>query len=79
MATSSASPSATISDNRFARYTVDNHSAPIWIASLLSLIFAFCVLGVRLGFVKLNAHGFDDVVLTMAHVRITNTLTSACS
>lgn len=69
-----ATPANTVStfDNRFARYTVDNHSAPIWIASLLSLIFAFCIISVRLGYVKLNAHGFDDVVLIVAHVRITN-------
>jgi hypothetical protein len=59
---------STAPDNRFARFTTDNHSAPIWIASLLSLIFAFCILAVRLGFVKWNAHGLDDVVLTLAHV-----------
>ncbi|KAF1951907.1 hypothetical protein CC80DRAFT_189113 [Byssothecium circinans] len=53
---------STAPDNRFARFTTDNHSAPIWIASLQSLIFAFCILAVRLGFVKWNAHGLDDVV-----------------
>jgi hypothetical protein len=60
----------TSSDNRFAQFTADNHSAPIWIASILSLLFAICILAVRLGFVKWNAHGLDDVVLTLAHVSV---------
>ncbi|KAJ8117396.1 hypothetical protein OPT61_g1387 [Boeremia exigua] len=60
--------SAAADENRFARYTANNHSAPIWITSLLSLIFSFCILGVRLFYVKLNAHGRDDVALTVAHL-----------
>jgi hypothetical protein len=60
--------STSSSDNRFARFTAENHSAPIWISTLLSLIFAICILAVRLGFVKWNARGLDDVVLTLAHV-----------
>jgi hypothetical protein len=56
--------------NRFARYTPDNHSAPLWIASVLSFIFAFLVLGVRLGYVKLKLYGIDDVVLSLAHVSL---------
>jgi hypothetical protein len=54
--------------NRFAHFTVDDHSAPIWIASILSLAFAFLILAVRLLFVKWNMHGRDDVLLTLAHV-----------
>ncbi|KAH6838431.1 hypothetical protein B0T12DRAFT_400779 [Alternaria alternata] len=58
---------STAPGHRFAPPTADNHSAPIWIASILSLIFAFCILAVRLGFVKWNAHGLDDFVLILAH------------
>ncbi|KAF2190330.1 hypothetical protein K469DRAFT_561378 [Zopfia rhizophila CBS 207.26] len=61
-------PLATPSGSRFARYTQDNHSAPIWIASILCLLFAYAVLSVRLGFVKWNLHGLDDVILTLAHL-----------
>lgn len=69
MATLSSSAAlATPSDNRFARFTSEDHSAPIWIASILSLIFAVLILAVRLGFVKWNMHGLDDLVLTLAHV-----------
>jgi hypothetical protein len=60
--------SATASGNRFARFTPENHSAPIWIASILSPIFACLILAVRLGIVKWNVHGLDDVLLTLAHV-----------
>jgi hypothetical protein len=58
----------TLSENRFARFTPDDHSAPVWISSFLSLIYAVCILAIRLGFVKLGAHGLDDAVLTIAHV-----------
>jgi hypothetical protein len=58
------------SDYRFARFTPDDHSAVLWVTLLLSLIYAILVLAVRLGFVKLRAHGLDDVVLSVAHVRI---------
>jgi hypothetical protein len=57
-----------LEENRFSRFTPDDHSSPIWISSFLSLIYAVCILAVRLGFVKLGAHGLDDVVLTIAHV-----------
>jgi len=62
---------ATGPDNRFARYNDDDHSAPIWIASILSLIFAYLILSIRLGFVKWNIHGLDDVLLTIGHVSTT--------
>jgi hypothetical protein len=55
-------------DNRFARFTVDDHSAPIWIASILSMAFAYLILAVRLLYVKWNMHGLDDALLTLAHV-----------
>ena len=55
-------------ENRFTRFTPDDHSALLWVVQLLSLIYALLVLAVRLGFVKWRAHGFDDMVLTLAHV-----------
>ena len=71
MASSSSAPQPIgESDIRFARFTPDNHSAVLWITSLLSLIYAILVLIVRLGFVKRRAHGLDDVVVTLAHVCI---------
>jgi hypothetical protein len=57
-----------IEENRFARFTTDDHSALLWVVQLLSLIYALLVLAVRLGFVKWRAHGLDDIVLTLAHV-----------
>lgn len=56
------------SGNRFARFNEDDHSAPIWIASILSLIFAYLILSIRLGYVKWNNHGFDDFFLAIGHV-----------
>ena len=64
-----ASSPAPQPDNRFARFTADDHSAPIWIASLLAFSFAYIILIIRLLFVKWNMHGVDDVLLTLAHVR----------
>jgi hypothetical protein len=69
---------STAPGHRFAPPTADNHSAPIWIASILSLIFAFCILAVRLGFVKWNAHGLDDFVLILAHVSARKHPTAYC-
>lgn len=53
---------------RFTRFTPDNHSALIWIASLLSLIYPILVLFVRLGFVKKGAYSLDDAIISLAHV-----------
>ena len=64
----SAIPSTPPGTSRFAPYTSENHSAPIWIASILAFIFSFLVLAVRLLFVKWKIHGIDDVVLIIAHV-----------
>ncbi|KAI5777062.1 hypothetical protein EDC01DRAFT_779984 [Geopyxis carbonaria] len=59
---------SSIADNRFARYTSTDHSAPVWIATLLSLIFSFLILTVRLAWVKWKRHGLDDLILVMAHL-----------
>ncbi|KAF2121707.1 hypothetical protein BDV96DRAFT_218452 [Lophiotrema nucula] len=45
--------------NRFAPFTPDNHSAPLWIASLLGLIYVIGVLLIRL-FIKVKVLGLDD-------------------
>ncbi|KAF2795956.1 hypothetical protein K505DRAFT_5699 [Melanomma pulvis-pyrius CBS 109.77] len=55
-------------DNRFARFNDEDHSAPMWIASILAIVFAYLIMAIRLLFVKWNMYGFDDVVLTMAHL-----------
>ena len=60
--------------DRFSRFTKDDHSAVLWIVSLLSLIYASLLLLVRLTFVKNRAHGFDDVAITLAHVCLTNSI-----
>ena len=65
---SSPAALAAPSDNRFAPFTPEDHSAPIWIASILSFIFAYTILLVRLGFVKWNMHGLDDMLLTLGHL-----------
>ncbi|KAF2828274.1 hypothetical protein CC86DRAFT_405279 [Ophiobolus disseminans] len=56
------------SDYRFARFTPDDHSAVLWVSSLLSLIYATLVLTVRLTFVKRRAHALDDILITVAHL-----------
>ncbi|KAF5849431.1 hypothetical protein GGP41_006348 [Bipolaris sorokiniana] len=64
MAFSTASPS----DYRFARITPHDHSATLWIITILSPIYATLVLGIRLGYAKWRAYGFDDLVVVLAHV-----------
>jgi hypothetical protein len=54
--------------DRFAHLTPNDHSAPLWVVTLLCSIYAVLVLVVRLGYVKWRAHGLDDVVLSLAHV-----------
>ncbi|KAF2713002.1 hypothetical protein K504DRAFT_461591 [Pleomassaria siparia CBS 279.74] len=66
MASSTDAPTSV--GNRFARFTPDDHSAPIWIATILALIFAYLILLIRLLFVKKNRYGIDDVLLTLAHI-----------
>jgi hypothetical protein len=56
------------SGDPFARITTDNHSATLWVVTLLSTIYAILVLAVRLGFTKWRAHALDDIIVTIAHV-----------
>ncbi|XP_014555380.1 hypothetical protein COCVIDRAFT_38882 [Bipolaris victoriae FI3] len=56
------------SEYRFTRVTTDDHSATIWIVSVLSLIYVVLALAVRLGYTKWRAHALDDIVVTFAHL-----------
>ncbi|EUC46624.1 hypothetical protein COCMIDRAFT_35735 [Bipolaris oryzae ATCC 44560] len=64
MAFSTASPS----DYRFARITPHDHSATLWIITILSPIYATLVLGVRLGYTKWRAYSVDDLLIVLAHI-----------
>ncbi|OAG20763.1 hypothetical protein CC77DRAFT_80145 [Alternaria alternata] len=55
-------------DSRFARITTNDHSAKLWVVTLLSTIYAMLVLAIRLGFTKWRKYGFDDLVVTIAHL-----------
>jgi hypothetical protein len=69
MAFSSASLHlARASEYRFAQNTTNDHSATLWVATLLSIIYPVLVIAVRLGFTKWRAHTLDDIVITIAHV-----------
>lgn len=53
--------------NRFAPYSDINHSATLWIASLLGLIYAFGTLFIRL-FIKFKVLGVDDYLIIASSV-----------
>ncbi|KAF2441589.1 hypothetical protein P171DRAFT_446447 [Karstenula rhodostoma CBS 690.94] len=55
-------PMDTSAGNRFAPYGPENHSAPLWITSILGLIYAIGVLLVRL-FIKRRVFGWDDSLI----------------
>lgn len=57
------------SDYRFSRVTANDHSAGLWITTILSIIYALLVFAVRIGYTKRRAHAIDDVVAALAHVR----------
>ncbi|KAJ4294248.1 hypothetical protein N0V90_007938 [Kalmusia sp. IMI 367209] len=52
----------TSAGNRFAPYTTENHSAPLWIVSILGLIYAVGVLMIRV-FIKRRVFGWDDSLI----------------
>lgn len=54
--------------NRFSPYTDDNHQAPVWIVTALTLTYAVIFLLTRLA-VKIKILGLDDLFLGVAHVR----------
>lgn len=63
-------PWDTSAGNRFAPYTADNHSATLWIASLLGLIYVVGVLLIRL-FIKIKVLGADDWLIAASTVSST--------
>ncbi|EOA85134.1 hypothetical protein ACJQWK_07202 [Exserohilum turcicum] len=56
------------SDYRFSRVTANDHSAGLWITTILSIIYALLVFAVRIGYTKRRAHAIDDVVAALAHI-----------
>jgi hypothetical protein len=59
---------ATPTGNRFALVTPDDNSAPVIIATILSLVFAFLIFAVRILFVKWKKLGIDDGILALAYL-----------
>jgi hypothetical protein len=56
--------------NRFAVVTETDYGAPIFIAALISSIFTFLVLIVRIAFVKWHRCGLDNLILVCAKVSL---------
>jgi hypothetical protein len=56
------------SGNRFAEVSPDDHRGYVWVAALLSLVYAFLVLGVR-AILKHRRYSLDDAVLVVGYVR----------
>lgn len=52
---------------RFSEYTPDDHQAPLWIATSITLAYALLFLIVRF-IVKYKVLGLDDLFLSVAHV-----------
>lgn len=63
--------------NRFAYFSPDDHSAPLWIAAILSFIYVIGVLVLRV-FIKWRYLGWDDflVAASTVSVRIVSRWTS---
>lgn len=57
----------TTQGNRFAPYGPENHSAPLWIISLLGVVYSFGVLMIRI-FIKRRVFGWDDSLIVVATV-----------
>ena len=53
--------------SRFSEYTSTDHQAPLWIATIITLIYAGLFLMVRLA-VKFKVLALDDLLLGVAHV-----------
>jgi hypothetical protein len=52
---------------RFSVYSATDHRAPVWIFTILSLIYATVFLLIRLA-IKTKFWGVDDIVLGVAYV-----------
>lgn len=60
-------PWDTTQGNRFAGYTPDNHSAGLWICSILGLIYTTLTFGIRF-FIKRSVFGIDDWTILVGTV-----------
>lgn len=58
-------PMDTSVGNRFSPYGPQNHSAPLWITSILGLIYSLGVLLIRI-FIKRRVFGWDDSLIVTA-------------
>lgn len=55
--------------NRFAHYSAEDHSAPLWIAALLSFTYVLGMLFVR-AFLKWRVFGWDDSAMVLSTVSL---------
>jgi hypothetical protein len=71
MTTTAAKPNSVPWDtsvgNRFAHYSPEDHSAPLWIAAALSLIYVLGMLLVRT-YLKWKVFGWDDILIILSTV-----------
>lgn len=64
----SYAPDDTSAGNRFAFETPDNHSASVWVATLLCMIYIIGTLLLRV-YIKRHVFSWDDYLLTASSVR----------
>jgi hypothetical protein len=60
-------PWDTSTGNRFAHYSPEDHSAPLWIAAALNMTYVLGLLFVRV-FFKWRVFGWDDVLIILSTV-----------
>lgn len=68
-AESSSTPWDTSTGNRFAHYSSEDHSAPLWIAAILSFTYVLGMLLVRT-FLKWRVFGWDDFLVVFSTVSV---------
>jgi hypothetical protein len=54
--------------NRFVVVTPDDHSAPLLVVAILSLVYSCLLFATRILGVKWKRYGWDDGILALAHV-----------
>lgn len=67
--TSSYLPWDTSAGNRFVHYSSEDHAAPLWIASLLALIYSIGILSIRI-YIKIHVFSWDDYLISASTVSI---------
>jgi hypothetical protein len=71
MEPSTAAPSYlpwdTSAGNRFAHYSKDDHSATLWIATLLGMVYIVGILLLRI-YIKRRVFGWDDYLIAASSV-----------